>query len=248
MVESLAEARYLCTPRRHRGGVQIAHRTLFSVNDMGRRRKSKRLSDKREQTSEPRGADDLAATAPGSAAGQRLRLWIRANWSDLRFLFVFGLCLVLYFLSTLTPPVKEGFFPAYLRWNAQASGAILRIFGQDVNVRDQSLVSGQGPTIDIERGCDAVEPSALFVSAVLASPVPLLSRLSAAVVGTFLLMVLNLVRVVTLFLCRVYFPKAFETMHLDVWQAVFVILAILLWAGWASRMARRRAAQANGAT
>ena len=228
--------------------MQIAHRILFSVNDVSKRRKtSKKQTGERQQAKAPE-ESDRHPTAPGSAAGQRLRLWIRANWSDLRFLFVFGLCLVLYFVSTLTPPVKEGFFPAYLRWNARASGVILRILGQDVHVRDQSLVSGQGPAIDIERGCDAVEPSALFVSAVLASPVPLLSRLSAAVVGTFLLLVLNLVRVVSLFLCRVYFPKAFETMHLDVWQAVFIILAILLWAGWASRMARRRAAQADGAT
>lgn len=217
---------------------------------MGKRRKgSKKPTEQRQRIKAASQPEEQAPGAEQPPPRQgRFRLWVRANWSDLRFLFVFGLCLGLYFLLTLTPPVKQGFFPAYLRWNARASGAILRGLGQDVTVRDQSIVSADGPAIDIERGCDAVEPSALFVSAVLASPVPILSRLGAAAVGTFLLMVLNLVRVVSLFLVRVYFPKAFETMHLDVWQAVFIILAILLWAGWASRMARRRTTQADGST
>jgi len=217
---------------------------------MGKRhRGSKKPADKvaaAERKPRPGGSSSDAGRPP--ARQGKFRAWVRANWTDLRFLFIFGLCLALYFVSTLTPPIKNGFFPAYLRWNARTSGTILQGLGEDVSVEKQSIISAKGPAIDIERGCDAVEPSALFVSAVLASPVPLLARLSAAAVGTFLLMVLNLVRVVSLFLCRIYFPKAFETMHLDVWQALFIILAILLWAGWASRMARRRAPQADGTT
>jgi len=154
----------------------------------------------------------------------------------------------IYYLATLTGPIKDGFFPAYLRLNARVSGAMLRMMGEDVSVRDQSMISAEGPAIEIERGCDAVEPSALFVSAVLASPVPLLSRLSAALAGTLLLMILNFVRVISLFLVRVYYPKAFETMHLDVWQALFILLAIMIWAIWASRMSRKRAAQADAST
>jgi exosortase/archaeosortase family protein len=146
--------------------------------------------------------------------------------------------MAVYYLATLTSPVKDGFFPVYLRINAQASGALLRAFGEDVKVLDQSITSPNGSSIQVERGCDAVEPSALFVAAVLASPVPLLSRLSAALVGTLLLMAINLIRVASLFWVRVYYPSAFETMHLDVWQALFIFLAIVLWAIWASRMSR----------
>ncbi len=182
------------------------------------------------------------------AAKRKPRSWLKANASDLRFLLIFGCCMGLYYVLTLLPVIKDGFFPAYLRLNASVSGAILDTFGEGVSVRDKSLISDKGPAIQIERGCDAVEPSALFVSAVLASPVPLLSRLSAALAGTFLLMVLNLVRVISLFLVRVYSPRAFETMHLDVWQALFIFLAIVLWAMWASRMARKRVLQADAST
>ena len=169
--------------------------------------------------------------------------WLRANASDLRFLLTFAICMAVYYLATLTPPVKQGFFPAYLRLNAAASAAILRVVGQDVTVRDKSIVSTAGPAIEVERGCDAVEPSALFVSAVLASPVSWLSRLSAAAAGTLVLMVLNLIRVASLFLVKVYYPGAFDTMHLDVWQALFIFMAIVFWAVWASRVSRRRVAR-----
>ncbi len=222
---------------------------------MGKRQKRIKHSAgaKPPRESSTKASEPGSSTSPQSGNTDRrsqhgVRGWLRANWTDLRFLAVFAACMGVYYLGSLTAPIEHGFFPAYLRLNAAASGAILRTFGEDVTTRDRTLISAAGPTIQIERGCDAVEPSALFVSAVLASPVPLLSRLSAALAGTVLLMVLNLIRVVSLFLVRVYFPNAFDTMHLDVWQALFIILAIVFWAIWASRMSRRRAARADDST
>ena len=109
-----------------------------------------------------------------------------------------------------------------------------------MTVVGKEMTGAGGESIHIERGCDAVEPSALFVAAVMASPVPFLSRLSAAVGGTLILMLINLVRVISLFLIRVYAPGAFKIMHLDVWQALFIFLAIALWALWASRNTKNR--------
>ena len=166
--------------------------------------------------------------------------------SDLRFLFLFGFWLGLYYLLTLTPPVKNGFFPAYLRLNAAVSGSILQTFGVEVTVRDQSMSSPAGSSIQVARGCDAVAPSALFVAAVLASPVPWLSRLFAVVAGTSALMFLNLLRIISLFLTHLYWPKAFDIMHLDVWQALFIFLAVVFWAMWATRVSRHRGTQADG--
>lgn len=169
----------------------------------------------------------------------RFRAWVRHNRSDLRFLLIFSSCLIVYYLATLTTPVRDGFFPAYLRWNASVSGTILNTIGQEVVVQDKSIRKVGGVSIQVERGCDAVAPSALFVSAVLASPVGLVSRISAALIGSMALMLLNLVRVCSLFLVRVYYPKAFEVMHLDVWQALFIFMALLFWALWASGASKK---------
>ena len=189
-----------------------------------------------------------AAGTPSSAGGRqgsdqappsgKPRSWLARNRSDLRFLLVFGLWIGAYYAATFTSPVKDGFFPAYLRLNAQVSGALLNFFGEDVSVEGQAMISASGPSIQVERGCDAVAPSALFVSVVLASPVPWVSRLLASLGGTVALMLLNLVRVISLFLIRVHYPRAFDTMHLDVWQALFIFVAIVMWLLWASRASR----------
>jgi exosortase H (IPTLxxWG-CTERM-specific) len=205
---------------------------------------SKRADQRR---SDPSAAGSDGGKGRGRSRG--FRAWYEANRRDIRFLVVFGICLVVYYVATLTPPVKDWFFPKYLRANAVASGAILRATGQDVTVEGNSLVSAGGSAIQIERGCDAVEPSALVVAAVVASPVAWSSRLLAAVAGTLALMVLNLVRVLSLYLIRVHYPAVFETMHLDVWQVLFIIMALALWAVWASRAARRaRTATPDAAT
>lgn len=48
----------------------------------------------------------------------------------------------------------------------------------------------------------------------------------------FKLFALNVGRIVSLFLTGIYFPKAFNVMHVEVWQVLFIIFAIGLWIFW----------------
>jgi exosortase/archaeosortase family protein len=84
-------------------------------------------------------------------------------------------------------------------------------------------------SISIARGCDAIEAMALFASALLAFPARWRPKLIGLLGGIVALFLLNIIRIVTLFLTGVYFPKAFEIMHLDVWQALFLLFAVGLW-------------------
>ena len=164
---------------------------------------------------------------------------------DLRFLILFAVLMGIYYAATTTAAVKERFFPWYLTLNSDASVVVLHAVGADYVSRiNHSLNSSRG-SITVERGCDAVEPTALFVSAVLASPVGLMSKLPAIVLGTLVLAVVNVVRIVSLFLSAVYWRKAFDILHLDVWQAAFILLAILMWALWASWAVRRQAVRVH---
>jgi len=161
----------------------------------------------------------------------------------LRFLLIFAVLIGLYYVTTTFGFVKQGFFPRYLSLNAWASVVLLNAMGyDDVSLEGRSI---QSPSfaIQIERGCDAVEPSALFIAAVLASPVLLRRKIPAVIIGSSLLLMLNLVRIITLYLTGLHFRSLFDTMHLDVWQAAFIVLAILFWAGWASWVGRTPARQ-----
>jgi len=146
--------------------------------------------------------------------------------------FLFALFMALFYAAGATSFVKDKIFPPYLRFNAVASGWILGLF------EDRILVSGQSISgrfaLTIERGCDAIEPSALFLAGVLAFPAPFLRKIPGMLIGTVCLMVINLVRIVSLYYVGVYFShQTFEIMHVNVWQALFIMLAILFWVLWA---------------
>ncbi len=158
---------------------------------------------------------------------------------DLRFLGLFILFMAIYYVFSTTATMKDRFFPWYLEANAHASVVVLHGVGYDDVVQKEKSVSSSRGSITVARGCDAMEPAALFISAVLASPVSWGSRLVAAVLGTALLLIINLIRIISLFLCAVHWKPAFDIMHLDVWQAVFIFLAIFLWAIWAAWAVKR---------
>lgn len=152
----------------------------------------------------------------------------------------FGLLMGLYYLGSTTEWMEQRFFPWYLETNARAAGGFAHLFGyEDMTVDGRALKCPRG-SISVERGCDAAESTALFVSAVLASPGALSSRVSAALIGTVLLALINLIRIITLFLTGIHWKKAFDVMHLDVWQAAFILIAIMMWALWASWVTGRR--------
>ena len=181
--------------------------------------------------------------------GQRgFRSWVRANRSDLRFLLVFGGMMVVYYVATTTHSVKEDFFPWYLRATTQVSAGLLDLFGYGGMEARGNVLLGPRGSVTVERGCDAMAPTALFISAVVASPTLLVSKLPALLGGTLVLMVVNVIRIITLFLTRIHWPKAFDIMHLDVWQAAFIFLSILLWAFWASWTTQRRKQRSDAAT
>ncbi len=147
---------------------------------------------------------------------------------------------VYYVVTEAVPAVKERFFPWYLRFNADLSVGTLNTFGyNDVSRSGTYLKSSRG-SVSVERGCDAAAPTALFAAAVLASPLPLLSKLPAVVVGALILAIVNVVRIITLFLSAAHWRAAFDILHLEVWQAAFIVLALVLWAVWATWATRRQ--------
>ncbi|MHC4092766.1 MAG: hypothetical protein ACYSVY_21250 [Planctomycetota bacterium] len=203
---------------------------------MGRARKQ---AGKRSKARPPRapsvdgaGAEPRRAEAGGedqeAQRGKGRRFWARRP--VLRFILVFGVLMVLFYTAYYTPrsisATVAGVFDASLDLYAEASGTVLGILGDEVHV-----------------GCDAVEATALFVCAVVAAPVGWRRRLVGILGGVVLLVGLNIVRIVSLYYIGIHFPNAFRAVHIDVWQPVFILVAVglwLLWACWATRSRTER--------
>jgi len=170
--------------------------------------------------------------------GQRGQAFWRSKSPVLRLVIVFSALMGLYYAATLTPLFNRQLFPAYLSFTAEISNFILHLLGQATGVSG-TQISGGGFSVDVRRGCEAVEPSVIFIAALLAFPSPLRPKLPCLFVGTLLLQVLNLLRVVSLYWIGRYHPRAFETLHVDVWQLVFIVLAVVLCVLSLQWMARR---------
>ncbi len=166
---------------------------------------------------------------------RNLRRWWDRWWYEknpvMRFVVLFGVLIGLFYLVTYVPYYIFHVHPAIVRFNAEASSAVLNLCGQGTTAVGEYISSSQF-SISVHRGCDAIEPNALFVAAVLSYPARFSPKIPGILIGTLFLQVVNQLRIVSLFLTGVYYRKAFEVMHADVWQVIFILLAIVSWAFW----------------
>jgi len=189
---------------------------------------------------DPKPPKSSPSAVPPSPPPAGSRSWFATHGRDLRFLVIFALLMGVYYLLTTTNTMKTQFFPWYLRFNATLAAGTLSTFGYDgVEAKGTALTSKHG-SISVERGCDAVEPTALFAAAVLASPMAFATKLPAVLAGALILAVVNVLRIISLFLSAAHWKEAFDILHLDVWQAVFIFLALLLWLVWVSWAVKRQ--------
>jgi exosortase H (IPTLxxWG-CTERM-specific) len=167
---------------------------------------------------------DRAKSAPSGSS------WLVRHLPVLRFLALFVILLGGFYALVLVPAVDRLYYD-YLRANAWLAGLVLRGLGQHTEVHDVTIRAAQF-TVSVRRGCDAVEPAWFFCAAILAFPSPWRRKLAPLAVGIPVLLVLNLVRITSLFFIGSYLPSFFEPAHLEVWPAVFIVLALVLWVGW----------------
>ncbi len=77
-----------------------------------------------------------------------------------------------------------------------------------------------------------MEPMALYIAGIVAFPALLKKKFTGLIVGLLVIFFLNIVRIVALFLTGIYMPSLFEAMHVEVWQVIFILVAIALWFIW----------------
>lgn len=151
---------------------------------------------------------------------------------ELRFLGLFALMATPFYVLMSTSAFLERLFPAYLHINAQIAASLLGLLGHQCTAAGTSIVS-PGFSIRLAFGCDAVEPSGLYAAAVFAFPAPWRRRALGVFVGVLALLLLNLIRVVGLFLIGVHAGGLFDVFHTQVWQVLFIGACISIWVGWA---------------
>ena len=164
------------------------------------------------------------------------------------FMFVGGFVVLMaaFYGITVIPYLNKKVLPQLQSLNARASAGVLNVFREGASAYD-TTISSRRYSVNIAHGCDAIEPIGLFLAAVLAFPTALRAKIPGLLIGIALLMLMNLVRIVSLFYTGVYWPAAFDTMHIDVWQPAFIVFSLFFWVTWAlwATKPRRAAAPAG---
>ncbi|HYO11655.1 MAG TPA: exosortase H [Thermoanaerobaculia bacterium] len=164
--------------------------------------------------------------------------WQR-NRREIMFLLIFAVLLGGGFTLISLNQVNDHVIEPFTAGIARVSGVVLDLIGQDVTMQG-TIIRSPRFAVNIRNGCNGVEAMLIFLAAVLAFPAPWRSRIAGLVLGILAIQVVNLIRVVALFLTGAYFPKIFDTSHTVIWQTVVILFGVLLWIFWANRFAAPR--------
>ncbi len=95
---------------------------------------------------------------------------------------------------------------------------------------------------EIHHRCLGILPASALIIVMCIQPYALSAKLTGIIVGLPLLFVLNITRLVHLFLVGIYQPAYFWLAHHVIWNLiifVFVVLLIIIWLNWLERAAIR---------
>jgi exosortase H (IPTLxxWG-CTERM-specific) len=172
--------------------------------------------------------------------GNDVRGW-RQYRQEITFLVLFAVLLGGSFTLISLNWVNDHVIEPLTAGIAKASGITLKLLGQDIEMEGTMILSRRF-SVNIENGCNGVEAMLIFCSAVLAFPARWKPRLVGLALGLVAIQIVNLVRVVMLYLTGAYYPSLFDTSHTVVWQTIVILFGVLLWIYWASRYARHEPA------
>lgn len=166
----------------------------------------------------------------------------RAYRQEIQFLAVFLVLLIGSFTVIAFKPVNDHLVEPFTGLVAKASGFVLAAIGQGTEMSG-TIIRNSRFAVNIRNGCNGVETMLIYGAAVLAFPAPWRARLTGFLFGMVAIQIVNLVRVVALFLTGVYLPALFDSSHTVIWQTIVILSGVVLWILWAQRvMPRAKAA------
>jgi exosortase H (IPTLxxWG-CTERM-specific) len=172
---------------------------------------------------------------PSAPTPEPVSLW-REHRREITFLVLFLVLLGGSFALISLNWVNDRVIEPFTAGVARASGVGLNLLGQRVTLQG-TIIQSSRFAVNIRNGCNGVEAMLIFLAAVLAFPASWRSRLAGLGIGIVAIQLVNLVRVIVLFLTGVYFPKIFDASHTVIWQSIVILFGVLLWILWANRWA-----------
>ena len=158
-----------------------------------------------------------------------------SNIEALRFIALFGTLVIGLTLLVQYPWINQHLILPYTESIAWLNHGMLRLFDPGVTVSSTIIQSGQ-LAVDIRKGCDGVVATLILISACLAYPLSWHQRFWGTVWGYLLIQILNLIRIVGLFLLiQRGSHQISDFFHTYVSQFIVIAAAMVFWIYWVGR-------------
>lgn len=169
-----------------------------------------------------------------------MRERIRVLWREpaTRFVILFAAWVTVLFLLLALKPVNDYLVEPYTAFIAQEAAVVLRWFGVHAQAVGLSLTSPRF-SVTIYNGCNGLEASIVLLSGILAFPARFRWKALGVGMGLLVIHVVNLVRVLSLFVLGMVNRQWFSAFHNVIWQVVIVVLAVALLVVWAQQGKKR---------
>jgi exosortase H (IPTLxxWG-CTERM-specific) len=155
-----------------------------------------------------------------------------------RFLIVFPICLAAGF-ALLLAPFTQAAVTAYTAGVVAVCARLVSLCGgQAVAVHHALRNPATGFAIEVEDTCNASNVTILLWAAILAFPAPWREKAKGLLAGTLVLHGVNLFRIASLFYIGQHDPGMFEFTHLYVWEAVIMLVTLVIFWTWVQRTFR----------
>ncbi len=169
----------------------------------------------------------------------------QAYRQEIQFLVLFVVILGGGFTLISVNAVNDNVIVPFTAVVARASGFWLHVIDSSVEMHG-TIIRNPQFAVNIQNGCNGIETIIIFLAAVIAFPASWKARIAGLAIGIVAIQIVNLVRVVALFLTGVHFPALFDNSHTVIWQTIVILSGVLLWIFWANRFAVPRGEAAHG--
>jgi exosortase family protein XrtM len=126
--------------------------------------------------------------------------------------------------------------------NASVGAGVINILDPSAEaVAIDSKIVAKQTAIEVKKGCEGFEVIFILFAALVAYPAAIRYRLAGILIAIPVVYIINLARIVSLFLVLGHAPRYFDFAHLYVWQTLIIAAAagyFLLWLQWKDRFSR----------
>jgi exosortase H (IPTLxxWG-CTERM-specific) len=158
---------------------------------------------------------------------------IKSNLPIVRFIIITIVSLILFFWLLKTKFFEANFAEPYTNFVAASGRFALRLLG--IQARGEgSLITSPEFTVNIMNVCNGLEVTAIFFATVLGFPARWRNKLLGLAIGYPVIYLINIIRIVVLFILGFKMPDIFETVHYYYAQAFVILATVGVWLIWVS--------------